>query len=49
MLANLWWVFVFIGIILIIIEIFTQGFIIMWFGIASIIASIPVYFFYRAY
>ncbi len=44
MLANLWWVFVFIGIILIIIEIFTQGFIIMWFGIASIIAAIPVYF-----
>lgn len=44
MFENLWWVFAFVGIILIIFEIFTPGFVIMWFGISSIIAAIPVYF-----
>ena len=44
MFENIWWVFVIVGVILVIFEIFTPGFIIMWFGIASIIAAIPVYF-----
>ena len=33
-----------IGILLIAVEIFTSNFIVMWFGIASIITAIPVYF-----
>lgn len=41
---NLWWVFVTIGILLMAMEIITPGFIIMWFGIATIVAAIPVYF-----
>lgn len=41
---NLWWVFVTIGVLLMAMEVVTPGFIIMWFGIATIIAAIPVYF-----
>ncbi|ADY14461.1 NfeD family protein [Sphaerochaeta globosa] len=41
---NLWWVFVTVGILLMAMEIITPGFIIMWFGIATIVAAIPVYF-----
>ena len=44
MFENLWWVYVSIGILLIGLEIFTPNFIIMWFGIASIITAIPVYY-----
>ncbi|TKJ36902.1 hypothetical protein CEE37_14400 [candidate division LCP-89 bacterium B3_LCP] len=44
MLENLWWVWVVVGILLIVIEIATTNFIVMWFGIASIITAIPVYF-----
>ncbi len=44
MFNNLWWVYVSLGIILIIMEIFTPGFIVMWFGISFIIVAIPVYF-----
>jgi len=44
MFENFWWMFAWGGIILIIFEIFTPGFIILWFGISSIIAAIPVYF-----
>ncbi|MBT4208423.1 NfeD family protein [Candidatus Woesearchaeota archaeon] len=44
MLENFWWVYVSIGILLIAVEIFTSNFIVMWFGIASIITAIPVYF-----
>lgn len=44
MLENIWWIWVVIGIFLIIIEIFTQNFLIMWFGIASIVTAIPVYY-----
>ena len=44
MLSNLWWVFVCIGILLMVMEIFTPGFVIMWFGVSFIIAAIPVYF-----
>ena len=44
MLENMWWIWVVIGIILIIVEIFTQNFLVMWFGIASIITAIPVYY-----
>lgn len=41
---NLWWVFVTVGILLMAMEIITPGFIVMWFGIATIVAAIPVYF-----
>lgn len=41
---NLWWVFVTVGILLMAMEVITPGFIIMWFGIATIVAAIPVYF-----
>jgi len=44
MLENFWWIYVVIGILLIAVEIFTTSFIVMWFGIASIITAIPVYF-----
>jgi len=44
MFGDFWWVFVVIGIFLMVMEIFTPGFIIMWFGVAFIIAAIPVYF-----
>lgn len=42
-LASVWWVFVVVGITLMIAEIFTPGFVILWFGIAAIITAIPVY------
>lgn len=41
---NVWWVFVTIGILLMALEVLTPGFIIMWFGIAFIVAAVPVYF-----
>ena len=44
MYTNLWWLLVTAGIFLMIMEIFTPGFIIMWFGVSFIIAAIPVYF-----
>jgi membrane protein implicated in regulation of membrane protease activity len=40
----MWWVFVVLGIVLMILEIITPGFIIMWFGVSFIIAAIPAYF-----
>ncbi len=40
---KFWWVWVVAGILLIVLEIFTVGFIVMWFGIAAIITAIPVY------
>ena len=44
MFENFWWAYVAVGILLIAVEIFTFNFILMWFGIASIITAIPVYF-----
>jgi len=43
MASELWWVFVVVGVVLVICEIFIPGFVIMWFGVAAIIAAIPVY------
>ncbi len=43
MFENFWWVFVVVGIVLIIFEIFTPGFVIMWFGIAALVTAIPAY------
>ena len=43
MASELWWVFVVIGVALMICEIFIPSFVIMWFGVAAIIAAIPVY------
>ncbi len=40
---NIWWLFVTVGVLLMALEVFSSGFIIMWFGIAFIIAAIPVY------
>lgn len=40
---NIWWLFVTVGILLMALEALTPGFIIMWFGIAFIVAAIPVY------
>ncbi|KAF5056716.1 hypothetical protein DSECCO2_364410 [anaerobic digester metagenome] len=40
---NLWWVFVTVGVLLMAMEVITPGFIIMWFGLATIVAAIPVY------
>ncbi len=40
---NLWWVFVTVGILLMAMEVITPGFIIMWFGLATIVAALPVY------
>lgn len=40
---NVWWLFVTVGILLMALEAFTPGFIIMWFGLAFIVAAIPVY------
>lgn len=40
---NLWWIFVVVGILFMAMEIITPGFIVMWFGIATILAAIPVY------
>ena len=41
--SELWWVFVVVGVVLVVCEIFIPGFVIMWFGIAAIITAIPVY------
>ena len=43
MASELWWVFVVVGVVLVVCEIFIPGFVIMWFGVAAIIAAIPVY------
>ena len=40
---NVWWLFVTVGILLMALEALTPGFIILWFGIAFIVAAIPVY------
>lgn len=42
-MASAWWVFVVVGIVLMIAEIFTPGFVILWFGMAALITAIPVY------
>ena len=41
---ELWWIWVIIGVIFIIGEIFTAGFFLIWFGIAAIIAGIIAFF-----
>ena len=41
---ELWWIWVIVGVILIIGEIFTAGFFLIWFGIAAIIAGIIAFF-----
>ncbi|MDP8261553.1 MAG: NfeD family protein [Candidatus Kappaea frigidicola] len=41
---ELWWVWVIIGVVFIIGEIFTAGFFLIWFGIAAIIAGIIAFF-----
>jgi membrane protein implicated in regulation of membrane protease activity len=41
---ELWWIWVIIGVLLIIGEIFTAGFFLIWFGIAAIIAGIIAFF-----
>lgn len=43
MASEVWWVFVVVGVALVICEIFIPSFVIMWFGVAAIIAAIPVY------
>lgn len=43
MTQELWWLWILAGIFLIILEIFTAGFIVMWFGIAAIISAVPAY------
>jgi membrane protein implicated in regulation of membrane protease activity len=40
----MWWILIVLGILLMILEVITPGFIVMWFGIALIVAAIPVYF-----
>lgn len=40
---NVWWLFVTVGVLLMALEALTPGFIIMWFGIAFVVAAIPVY------
>jgi inner membrane protein len=40
---GFWWIWVVVGILLIVLEIFTTGFVVMWFGIAAIVTAIPVY------
>lgn len=40
----MWWILVVLGILLMVLEVITPGFIVMWFGIALIVAAIPVYF-----
>jgi len=42
--SEYWWIWVVFGILLIVFEIFTAGFIVLWFGIAAIITALPVYF-----
>ena len=41
--SSMWWIWVVAGILLIALEIFTPGFILMWFGIAAIVTALPVY------
>ena len=41
---ELWWIWVIVGVLLIIGEIFTAGFFLIWFGIAAIIAGIIAFF-----
>ena len=41
---ELWWIWVIIGVIFIIGEIFTAGFFLIWFGIAAIIAGVIAFF-----
>ncbi|RKX24552.1 MAG: hypothetical protein DRP47_11195 [Candidatus Zixiibacteriota bacterium] len=43
-MGTLWWLFVILGVLCIVIEIFTPGFVILWFGIAFLLTAIPVYF-----
>ena len=43
MYENLWWVWVVAGLLLVGLEVFTPGFIVMWFGIAAMISAVPVY------
>lgn len=43
MQPEFWWVWIVMGIILIGVEIITPGFIVMWFGVAAVIAALPVY------
>jgi len=39
---QFWWAWVVVGILLVVLEIFTAGFIVMWFGIAAIVTALPV-------
>lgn len=41
---ELWWIWVIIGVIFIIGEIFTAGFFLIWFGIAAILAGVIAFF-----
>ena len=41
---EIWWIWVIIGVIFIIGEIFTAGFFLIWFGVAAIIAGIIAFF-----
>jgi membrane protein implicated in regulation of membrane protease activity len=41
---ELWWIWIIIGVLLIIGEIFTAGFFLIWFGVAAIIAGIIAFF-----
>ena len=41
---DLWWIWIIVGVLLIIGEIFTAGFFLIWFGIAAIIAGIIAFF-----
>ena len=43
-MGTLWWLFVVFGVLCMVIEIFTPGFVILWFGIAFLLTAIPVYF-----
>jgi len=40
---EFWWIWVVLGILLVVFEIFTARFIVMWFGIAAIVTAIPVH------
>lgn len=42
--VELWWVWIIMGVVFIILEIFTAGFFILWFGIGAIVAGIEAYF-----
>ena len=43
-MGTLWWIFIVFGVLCIISEIFTPGFVILWFGIAFLLSAIPVYY-----